>query len=806
MGLDRPSNAVGSCWRGCVALVSSALLILPLSAPARSQDLPLVRVGFVLDGPSERNDLFRSGVEREIRTLLEGEFEVLFPNESLHVGDWTLDGLRQAIEAALAEPDVDVVIALGLGASSAIAQWGPLPRPVVAPLLVDAGRFGILTEDQRSSVENLSFVAVPSRGAEVVHAFVDLAGVRNVAVVMHELYRDMLSHIPIYVGRVAETIGVKTTFIWVSGGPSEIVAALPDGIDGIVLAPTYHLSRSESTELANAFIERGLPSFSLFGRSDVELGHLATLSPGANAQRLARRTALNVQRIILGEPASDIPVHFETARRLAINIATARAIRVWPRFDLLVDAELINPDPEPLGSELTIVDAVREALAMNLDLTAVEHFVAAGIGDVKEARSELYPQIDALLGATVIDKDRARGSGGTTARRTWEAAVRLEQLIWSEPVWAGIDISELTYQAREWLRRELILDVTQATAVSYLDVLRTKTLERIRRDDVALTRSNLELAETRRRVGIADRSEVFRWESQLATSKRNLVVTTSQMRVAQLLLKRLLHRSLGEHLELAETGLDDPTLFPHGRRLEGVIDNPWSLAVFEDHLVQRGLQNSPELQQIAREIGVGRRLVESRSAAFWSPTVGLFAEGSRAFHKSGTFAPAAGVVLPDRNDWTLGLSVNYPIYTGGARHARLFQAREEHAQLLVERAAAAERVEQSVRSSVQFTFASHTSIRLSQQAAEAASDNLELVLDSYGQGIVSILDLLDAQSAALTAELEAASAIYDFLIDLMDVQRAAGEFHVFLNEEDMTRWEEGVFDALRAAGLAVDRP
>ena len=80
-------------------------------------------------------------------------------------------------------------------------------------------------------------------------------------------------------------------------------------------------------------------------------------------------------------------------------------------------------------------------------------------------------------------------------------------------------------------------------------------------------------------------------------------------------------------------------------------------------------------------------------------------------------------------------------------------------------------------------------------------DNLELVRDSYGQGIVSILDLLDAQSASLTAELGAAAAIYDFLIDLMDVQRAAGEFHMFLNEEDMTRWEQGVFEALRLAGL-----
>jgi outer membrane protein TolC len=773
-------------------------------APLRAQDLPDVRVGFAIDGPSERNDLLREGVEREIRTLMNGEFDVSFPAASLHAGDWTHEGMRRAVDAALADTGVDVVIALGVGASTECARRGPLPLPVVASLLVDAGRLGVLGEDQRSNVENLSFVSIPSRGAETVYAFTDLAGPRRVAVLIHEMYRGILEHIEIYVGQVAGTLGVEIEFVWISGGPEQILAVVPDDTEGVVLGPTYHLSQAQSKQLAEAFIERGLPSFSLFGRSDVELGHLATLSPDADAQRLARRTALNVQRIALGEDPTDIPVHFETARRLAINIATARAIRVWPRFDLLIDAELINPDPRPVGTDLTIVDAVREALSVNLDLTAVEHFVSAGIEDVAEARSQLYPQIDALVNATIIDKERARNSGGATARSTWAAAVRLEQLIWSEPVYADIDISELEYEVRQWLRQELMLDVTQATAVAYLDVLRGKTFERIRRDDVALTRNNLELAETRRQVGIADRSEVYRWESQLASSKRNLIVTTSQLRVAELLLKRLLHRPLDEHIQLVETNLDDPTLFPQGRRLEGVIDNPWAIDVFEEYLVRNGLRNSPELQQIDRELGITDRVVESSRAAYWSPTVGLFAEAGRTFAKSGNFAPPAGVTVPDRDDWTAGLSINYPIYTGGARNARLRRAREEHAQKIVERAATAERVEQNVRTRLQFAFASHTSIRLTQQATEAARNNLELVRDSYGQGVVSILDLLDAQNAALSAELEAAAAVYDFLIDLMDTQRAAGEFHVFLNEQDMARWEQGVYEALRLAGLADD--
>ena len=42
------------------------------------------------------------------------------------------------------------------------------------------------------------------------------------------------------------------------------------------------------------------------------------------------------------------------------------------------------------------------------------------------------------------------------------------------------------------------------------------------------------------------------------------------------------------------------------------------------------------------------------------------------------------------------------------------------------------------------------------------------------EGVLSIIDLLDAQSAALVAEQSAANATYQFLLDLMEAERAIG--------------------------------
>ena len=58
------------------------------------------------------------------------------------------------------------------------------------------------------------------------------------------------------------------------------------------------------------------------------------------------------------------------------------------------------------------------------------------------------------------------------------------------------------------------------------------------------------------------------------------------------------------------------------------------------------------------------------------------------------------------------------------------------------------------------------------KSADAAARTLELVQDSYARGAASILDLLDAQNNALTSELAAVTAVYDFLDDWAEVQRS----------------------------------
>ena len=84
-----------------------------------------------------------------------------------------------------------------------------------------------------------------------------------------------------------------------------------------------------------------------------------------------------------------------------------------------------------------------------------------------------------------------------------------------------------------------------------------------------------------------------------------------------------------------------------------------------------------------------------------------------------------------------------------------------------------------MRSALHRAAASIAGIGFAEDAADAARRNLALVTDAYEEGVLSILDLIDAQNAALVAEQESATAVYDYLIDLMDApgRRTSGSVH-----------------------------
>ena len=128
-------------WLGFLGFggVGALLLLSPLNAA----DLPVVTIGIVIDGPWERNDEILTQFQHEILEITRGEFDVRFPREKLIQADWTQPGVRSALDRLLADREVDLVVASGVLASSDACRRGALPKPVIAPFVLDPAVQGI---------------------------------------------------------------------------------------------------------------------------------------------------------------------------------------------------------------------------------------------------------------------------------------------------------------------------------------------------------------------------------------------------------------------------------------------------------------------------------------------------------------------------------------------------------------------------------------------------------------------------------------------------------------------------------------
>jgi ABC-type uncharacterized transport system substrate-binding protein len=363
-------------------------------------------VGIVYDGPApdgkslapERLRGLLESIDRETATLTGREFDVRFPEDKQLSGNWNVEQIRAAIDRQLADPEVQIVLALGIFSTSDVCGRANLPKPVIAPFAVDIEAQGLPVghdDDGRmiSGVPNLNYLSTPGTIMRDLRRFREIVPFSRVHVLTDALVPQTIPEIPAAVIAGGKALGATIAPpVLVVDSADDALAALPADTEAVYVTPLHRMSAAEFDRLVAGLIERRLPSFSLLGRDEVERGLMAGVRPEADLARLSRRIALNVQRILLGEDAGQFPVALELQQKLVINIATASAIGVFPKLRVAMEAELIDPNRSGVEKTLTLSQAVLEAVAANLALRAADRNVAAGKENVRRARSPLRPR------------------------------------------------------------------------------------------------------------------------------------------------------------------------------------------------------------------------------------------------------------------------------------------------------------------------------------------------------------------------------------------------------------------------------
>jgi len=759
-----------------------------------TRELPVKTIGIVLDGPWENNDKILDLFVSEIKVLTKGDFNVLFPENKRNEADWSLEKIKKSVDKLLADPEVDLVLTMGVISSDYVCHKTDLPKPVIAPFVLDPENQKIPLINMTSGVKNLSYVTRFMNQSILVEKFHEIVPFQRLTVLYSKPVYENVSNIEKSMVQGLAEQNITPTIITVGDSVDEVLSSIPQDTEAVFISPLLNVSGKDVEYLFRELAKRKWPTFSICIDNYIDYGLFAGFDYQTDFNRMARRVAMNTQRIFSGEEASTLPVNLAKDYILIINMKTAREISVMPSFAILTEAKIVNNELSSYDKEYDLMSAVHESIGVNLDLAAEDRKVEAGKEDVKEAFSDYFPHVSLEGDYTMIDDDRART--GIQPERSLNGSGTLSQLLFAEDTLANISIQRNFQAGRIERRQQVFLDLVLDTSISYLSILRSKTLEQIQRDNLELTNSNLKIAQIRYSTGVAGPGEVYRWQSELAKNKITLLNTESRKQVSQVELNRILHRPLEEEFKITDVDLSDTFLLVSDERIHKFVDNPWSYKLFRDFNVVEGLSRSPELKEIESAIKAKKREITSLRWAFWSPRVTLEGDITQTFSKQGEGSNPPN----DDTDMTLGFVATFPLVSGGAKIIRLRRAKEELEALVLQRDSLRDKIENRIRSNLFLTGASYSSIQLAVDASEAASKNLDLVKESYERGVATILDLLDAQNQAFVAKSEVANVKYVFLIQLMRFERSINQFDFFLNSTMKNQWFERLVDYFNAHG------
>ena len=753
------------------------LVVASYAAAARTVNIALIN-----DGDSEWTRRLIQNVERELNAMADEDFVFTFTDPNTYNLNWDPSIAKTAIDHALANGNVDIVVALGVLASAPLGSYTP-NKPAIAALVIDPLKQGFpISEHSSSGVNNLHYLAPTVDLVNEITRFQEVTQANHIAVIADNIIIEAVPAIESRLSELAQSQATQISVLRINQ-PMDAITLLPPNTDAVFALPQIRATGSQIKALVNELQTRGIPSFTMMGENAVQQGFVVGRRLVPTPESLARQLAVDVRDIVLGRSASDLRVIVDIQERWVVNVKAARRSRFDVPFDLIINAKLINEEP-PKANVITLEQAVERALKTNLSLAIAEADFQIAEANTRIVRSALLPQLTGESAWQSLDRDIA----GTDPRRSTEVELSFSQSLYSESNRSEYIASRFIKDSEAAALEASRLNTIENTAVAYFNVLLAQTELDIQRDNLNLTRANLERAEFRYRVGATDRSEVHRFETELGNDQQAVASAYSQRELAQFELNRLLRQPIMNPVRTAEPGLTDPKIFGDPR-LQNYLRGPAQIERFGRFLADQSLKNSPELVSIQAQIQAQERLTLAAKRKRYTPEIDLVSGVNRVVDDHDA--------LIDRdydNDWSVGVQLTLPLYQGSRIAAERRQAEYELARLQLTFEQQADIVEAAALSSLSEATASRLTIDFAKASAEAALRTLSLVTDSYVRGASNYIDLIDAQSAYLAARLTSSGADFQHLQDLIELQRTIGFFDFYVSAIEEDEWFDALFE------------
>jgi outer membrane protein TolC len=609
---------------------------------------------------------------------------------------------------------------------------------------------------------------IPHGVVRDILAFQELMPFQTAHAVIDELYAEHLDLLQEGVRSLEDSTGIELRVIPVGDDLAESLAGLGENVETVLLGETQRLTSENRRTIISEFTRRGVPVFGLDGYPDVELGALAAFLPDVDAMAV-RRVAINLSQLIRGASTNDLATMLPVEASLFVNGRTAAAVGYSPTFEDRIYAEFLYPEAlESPETPLTFAQALDEAEKGNTALTIKDAEVDRVLQEKQLARSPLLPQIGANGSYDAFEPGPL---AGVLPDELGTVGATITQMIYDDRVVSDYRSSKRLYEGVRHDREAARLDVLADAGGTFLEYVLSRVFYRIEAANVDLTQDNLELAKLRYEAGYSGQDEVFRWEAELARRRSSLFRSQASVESQRITFNQVLGVEQNLRWQPEEIDVDPNVFYFLDGRLHTFFTNARHLEDLRQFMVEFAMENAPELMFIAKAIESESIQLGQRKRSFIIPTFSASFDYNYRFHQKPDIASEL-----DNAFYGVRIQATYPIFNGAGR---LYDKRRSQAIVEVlgrEEQLTRELVERRARTAFRRVENSFPAIKFAQTEAENSDKNLVIVQEKYAEGIVNVTDLLEAQTQAFNSQQNAAAAVYAFLADLVNFQRAIAWF------------------------------
>ena len=414
-------------------------------------------------------------------------------------------------------------------------------------------------------------------------------------------------------------------------------------------------------------------------------------------------------------------------------------------------------------AQLSLTDAINLALQNNLSTLSAQEQRRAATGFTQQARAALLPNISGVTyQANITTNLAALGfqpgtfPGFNTSFigpfNNFDARARLVQNIFDlsairnyQSSRQGVRIAEF----RQQLARE---QVAEATALTYLETLRSERNVSAAQANVTQAEALLRLAQDQRNAGVATGTDVTRAETRLAQERTDFYQAQTTAEQARLNLQRVIGVPLGSPLVLTD-----------------------QLAFTAEPL--------PEINTAVADAMVHRAEVlisEAQVSMFKLERKAVRDEYLPSLQFLGDYG-VSGITptntdLPTRR---VAVQLNVPIFNGGLTQGRLSVASSRAREAELQLGSVRGQVEQDVRLAISTLRTSVERVRAADEAVTLAERELQMSQDRFRAGVADNLEVINAQTSLANARASQVQALAVYNAARLNLAAALGRAETF---------------------------